>query len=136
MCIYSIYKFTNITTNKAYIGYTNNIERRLFEHKIDSTKPDKTDKFHIAIEEYGWDSFVFEILYQSKDKTHCEYIMEPYFIAEYDTFKNGYNSTNGKCQNMINYYMKLFENKKAELDCNTLVCGIPSVSEHFSFSLT
>ena len=34
-------------------------------------------------------------MYQSKDREHTLKTMEPYFINEYDSFNNGYNSTIG-----------------------------------------
>ena len=44
---------------------------------------------------YGWDNFEWELLYQSLDGQYTLDVMEPYFISEYDSFYNGYNSTKG-----------------------------------------
>lgn len=93
MIIYSIYKFVNKINNKVYIGYTENINKRLSEHKTLSKS--KYNKFYNAIRKYGWENFEFEIIYQSKDSEHCKNIMESYFITEYNSFKKGYNSTLG-----------------------------------------
>lgn len=63
------------------------------EHKATSVK--KRNKLYNSVRKYGWDSFICEVIYQSYDGKHCINIMEPHFIKEFDTFKNGYNSTNG-----------------------------------------
>lgn len=93
MLIYSIYKITNKINQKVYIGYTENINKRIQEHKNSSKS--KNNKFYKAIRKYGWDNFYFEIIYQSPDSEHCLNVMENYFITQYDSFTNGYNSTLG-----------------------------------------
>lgn len=93
MIIYSIYKLVNQQTGKCYIGYTQDILRRMDDHKTSSVK--KRNKLYNAVRKYGWDSFVCELLYQSLDGNHCLNVMEPHFIREFDTFNNGYNSTLG-----------------------------------------
>jgi hypothetical protein len=52
-------------------------------------------KFYRAIRKYGWDNFEWTVIYQSKNKDHTLNEMESYFIKEYDSFNNGYNSTLG-----------------------------------------
>ena len=93
MNIYSIYKATCVVTNQSYIGFDSNWPNRQKIHKSFSKKP-KT-YFQRALKKYGWNNFIWEILYQSKDKNHCLKTMEPHFIKEYDCFKNGYNMTLG-----------------------------------------
>lgn len=44
---------------------------------------------------YGWNNFQSEIIYQSLDGNHTLKFMENFFIREYDSFYNGYNSTLG-----------------------------------------
>jgi group I intron endonuclease len=44
---------------------------------------------------YGDDQFSFEVIYQSKDKDHTHKVMEPLFIAEYNSIETGYNITPG-----------------------------------------
>lgn len=89
--IYSIYKATNTINGKCYIGFDSNWPFRLNNHK---KTPNKT-KFHNAIRKHGWESFEWEILYQSMDGHHCLKEMESYFIREYNSFNNGYNMTLG-----------------------------------------
>jgi hypothetical protein len=60
-----------------------------------ASKKETNKKFYNAIKKYGWDCFVWEVIYRSKDYDHCLNVMEPYFIKEYDSFQNGLNSTVG-----------------------------------------
>lgn len=96
MNIYSIYKVTNLINDKVYIGFTKNLKSRIKAHKKSTTKPEiYKSSFHRAIRKYGWDNFIWEVLYQSYEKEHTLDIMEPYFIKEHDSFNNGYNMTTG-----------------------------------------
>lgn len=91
----TIYLITNMINNQKYIGYTSlGIEERKKQHQHRSTRPNNI-KLYNAIRKYGWNNFIFEVLYQSKDKNHTLKIMEPFFIKEYDSFNNGYNCTEG-----------------------------------------
>jgi predicted GIY-YIG superfamily endonuclease len=101
MDIYSIYKATNLINGKSYIGYTNELARRLKQHKQDSKNP-KT-YFHRAIKKHGWNNFQWDIIYQSKERNHTLNEMEKYFIEEYNTFNNGYNSTTGGECGIVSY---------------------------------
>jgi group I intron endonuclease len=93
MIIYSIYKSVNTKNGKVYIGFDSNWPNRFKIHKSSSKKQDS--KFYRAIRKYGWDNFEWSVIYQSKDKQHTLKEMENYFINEYDSMKNGYNSTLG-----------------------------------------
>lgn len=93
MDIYSIYKVTNNVNDKVYIGFTNNLKRRIKRHKICSKTSDS--KFYRSIRKYGWEMFSWEIIYQSLDLDHTKNVMERYFIEHFDSFTNGYNSTHG-----------------------------------------
>jgi len=93
MNIYSIYKATNKINGKVYIGFDSSWPNRLIDHKNNYSK--KNFKFYQAIRKYGWDNFEWETIYQSKDGEHCLKNMESNFIEQYDSFKNGYNSTLG-----------------------------------------
>jgi len=92
--IYSIYKFVNQLNGKCYVGFTGNINQRLYNHKAYSKIKDNA--FYRAIKKYGWESFDFTIIYQSKDREHCLRVMEPHFIKEYNSYGHtGYNTTLG-----------------------------------------
>ena len=93
MIIYTIYKSVNTKTGKVYIGFDSQWPNRVKIHKSASKKQDY--KFYRAVRKYGWDNFEWSIIYQSKDKQHTLKEMETYFINEYDSFHNGYNSTLG-----------------------------------------
>ena len=103
MTIYSIYKCTNVVNGKVYIGYTEKGLLRARGH-IHSRKINNL--FHNAIRKYGAENFVWEIIYQSKDREHTLNTMEGYFIKEYNSFvdfenSNGYNLTTGGNKNKI-----------------------------------
>ena len=93
MNIYSIYKATNKINHKVYIGFDSKWPHRKNCHKCYHKNGDT--KFYRAIKKYGWHNFDWEIIFQSKDKSYTKDIMENYFICEYNSFKNGYNSTIG-----------------------------------------
>ena len=93
MIIYTIYKSVNTKNGKVYIGFDSSWPNRLRVHKSASKKEDY--KFYRAIRKYGWDNFEWSVIYQSKDKQHTLKQMETHFIYEYNSMKNGYNSTLG-----------------------------------------
>lgn len=85
-----IYKITNKVNGKSYIGqtrYTVEFRWRQHIHKKDNVY------FHNAIHKYGIDNFTIETLEE------CDYkdldSREIYYIAKYNTFKEGYNLTIG-----------------------------------------
>lgn len=92
--IYTIYSAFCIVTQKRYIGFDSNWPNRMKCHKREHKKQNNI-KFYNAIRKYGWQNFIWEILYQSKDGEHCLNVMEPFFINEFNSFINGYNMTVG-----------------------------------------
>ena len=91
--IYTIYKATNIKTDKVYVGFDSNWPERIHTHKMQHKK--KKTKFYSAIIGYGWNTFAWDILYQSTNKEHTFNEMEQHFIQEYNSILNGYNMTEG-----------------------------------------
>lgn len=91
--IYSIYKATNTINGKVYIGFDSKWPNRQKIHKRKYKY--QNQKFYDAIKKYGWNNFAWELIYQSKDFEHCLKTMEPFFIKEYSSYKNGYNMTFG-----------------------------------------
>ena len=86
-----IYKFTNKTNGKSYIGQSTNIERRYKEHK---TRKCENTLFHDAISEYGFENFDFSVIEICNAKELND--KEIYYIKEYNTlFPNGYNLSEG-----------------------------------------
>lgn len=96
-----IYKYTNKTNGHCYIGQSINIERRKSSHltsAFNSNTSDYNSQFHQAIRKYGINNFDFEILAElSKEEYSKEFLdeLEKFFIKYYDSFKNGYNATEG-----------------------------------------
>jgi len=99
MKVYSIYKATNVINNKVYIGFDSCWPNRIQQHKYNSTK--RPQKFYCAIRKYGWDNFTWELIYQSYDLDHTLNEMENFFILEYDSLNNGYNTTLGGTAPML-----------------------------------
>jgi len=93
MTIYSIYKATNLSNGKCYIGFAVNFIKRIEQHKKYFNK--KKTKFYDAIKSYGWDNFEWQEIYSSKDGEYCLNVMESFFIEEYNSYYNGYNMTLG-----------------------------------------
>lgn len=94
-----IYKFTNITNGKCYIGKTANLERRLWEHQNETCKKDTA--FGRALRKYGYTNFKLELLIKIKrinTKKRLNTILdnlERYYINKYNSFHFGYNLTKG-----------------------------------------
>lgn len=104
-----IYRVTCLPTGKCYIGQTKNFKTRKLQHE--RAKDDYV--FHKAIRKYGKDSFVWEILeecpYDKLDER------EVFWIAEFDSYNNGYNSTQGgdNADSLLNWKKN---NKDKELE--------------------
>lgn len=84
-----IYKITKKSNGKSYIGQSNDINRRIEEHKYKNDLA--IDK---AIQKYGIESFTYEILEECTLDELDE--KETYWIAYYNTYKgSGYNCNAG-----------------------------------------
>lgn len=95
-----IYKFTNKLNNKSYIGQSIHVEKRFHEHLRTAKKNPKTI-FHKAINKYGIENFVFEILeYCNEEELDAR---EIYYIEYFNTLTpNGYNiQIGGRDSHMI-----------------------------------
>jgi group I intron endonuclease len=92
--IYSIYKAENLHNGKVYIGFDSNWPKRFNDHKRNYLKKSNT-LFYNSLKKYGWDSFRWQVIYQSTDFDHCLNVMEPHFILEYNSLSEGYNMTPG-----------------------------------------
>lgn len=116
--IYVIYKHTS-PSGKSYIGLTNNLTRRITEHKSSSSG---CVAFSKAIQKYGWDSFTTEILSCNLTLEEAN-ILEETYIRELNTLvPNGYNLQSGG-----NVRLHSDESKQRMSDKRK---GIPKTDEH------
>lgn len=89
-----IYKITNELNKKVYIGCTvSSLEKRYYEHLYRCFKTDYKSKLYNSIKKYGEENFTIELIEECDiDKI---YETEKKYIEQYDSFKNGLNSTFG-----------------------------------------
>lgn len=89
-----VYRATNIITHKQYIGKTIlTLQKRRHQHWVARCK-DAT-YFHNALNKYGQDAFVWEVL-SSNDDENALHELEKFYIKECNTMiPNGYNMTLG-----------------------------------------
>ena len=91
----TIYMLKNKKTNAIYIGVTNNLERRLSQHRrIGKVLPEKEKniKLYQNIHKYGIDSFDVEVL-EDNISDEDRYKREQYYIKKYNALsEDNYNS--------------------------------------------
>lgn len=92
-----IYKITNKINNKAYVGQSNDIERRFKEHQTCGRR--SRIPLDLAIEKYGKDNFLYEVLEECSIEELNE--KETYWITTLATHLNGYNCNIGGDQASI-----------------------------------
>lgn len=92
---YSVYKITNITTNKCYIGVDSYFPKRLRQHKsLLLNNKHKNKYLQNSYNKYGIENFTFELL----EKCETRELMlakEKELIKQYNSLENGYNHTLG-----------------------------------------
>lgn len=79
--MFCIYKLTNPHNQLEYVGYTDNLERRAYQHRRDLT--------------VGCTDFEVGIVFDGIPTRAEAQEMEKVFIDVYGTFDNGYNKTRG-----------------------------------------
>jgi|HubBroStandDraft_5_1064220.scaffolds.fasta_scaffold51565_2 group I intron endonuclease len=91
-----LYKIANIKNNKVYIGKTVDFVRRWNSHKNLAASDARHFYIHNAINKYGIDNFIFEIISEHIDENEA-YEEEVLLIAKYksNNAKFGYNLTIG-----------------------------------------
>lgn len=96
-----IYKITNKISGKCYIGQAINIRSRLVYH-MSATDRGNNNTIYKAIRKYGVSNFDCRVLVivntfgKTQDEIKKELnALESFYIALYDSYKNGYNMTPG-----------------------------------------
>lgn len=85
-----IYKYENKINHKIYIGQTNNLDRRMQEHKYGHAY--QVSLIEQAIKKYGIENFTIEILEETENFNE----REKYWINYYNSYKPyGYNICEG-----------------------------------------
>jgi predicted GIY-YIG superfamily endonuclease len=97
-----VYKITNKTNGKSYIGYTTRTLNQRWDAHKSSTRQGSKFRFHSAIRKYGIDDWVFETLFESDSVDLCKN-KEEQFISEMNLTNNqfGYNAKPGGCGGWI-----------------------------------
>lgn len=90
-----IYKITNTINSKVYIGQTiKTAEKRFQQHRNNYTKSYFSQiVLYKAFKKYGIENFSFEIIEEIPNEELD--LREKYWIEQYDSYNNGYNSTLG-----------------------------------------
>ena len=90
-----LYKITNTITKKSYIGWTGKtVEGRWKTHKTDALKNKENRKFYNSIRKYGTECWIVETLCEVSTIVEAK-LKEIEFIAFFDSYNYGYNSTKG-----------------------------------------
>lgn len=94
LCMIGIYKIENKANGKVYIGQSTNLHKRIQDHKRNLIK-NKHINPHLqsAWNKYGEESFDFCIVKECEKE--ILYDLEVEYIKRYDSFKNGYNRSEG-----------------------------------------
>lgn len=111
--IYSIYTATNSVNGRVYVGATGDFEKRKYRHSYSSYGGNTL--FSKALQEFGFSSFDWQIVYQSKDKDHIFKNMEGYFIDLFCSCELGYNAkASGSSQKAKPVFRKISEVSRGE----------------------
>lgn len=104
-----IYKITNKVNGKSYIGQTiQNVKERFYQHcAIKCSQVVLNMAIHKAINKYGKSNFTIEVIEEVESTNLND--REKYWIRYYDSYNNGYNSTEGGQDGI-----KLFKNLNTE----------------------
>ena len=104
-----IYKITNKINGKSYIGQTiQNVKERFYQHCATKCSQAVLNMvIHKAITKYGKSNFTIEVIEEVESANLND--RERYWIRYYDSYNNGYNSTEGGQDGI-----KLFKNLDIE----------------------
>ena len=104
-----IYKITNKINGKSYIGQTiQDVKERFYQHCATKCNQAVLNMaVHKAINKYGKSNFTIEVIEEVESTNLND--RERYWIRYYDSYNNGYNSTEGGQDGI-----KLFKNLDTE----------------------
>ena len=104
-----IYKITNKVNGKSYIGQTiQSVKERFYQHCATKCSQAILNMvIHKAITKYGKSNFTIEVIEEVESTNLND--RERYWIRYYDSYNNGYNSTEGGQDGI-----KLFKNLDTE----------------------
>ena len=104
-----IYKITNKVNGKSYIGQTiQSVKERFYQHCATKCSQAVLNMvIHKAITKYGKSNFTIEVIEEVESANLND--RERYWIRYYDSYNNGYNSTEGGQDGI-----KLFKNLDTE----------------------
>jgi group I intron endonuclease len=89
-----VYQIVNKINNKVYIGITTrSLKERFNQHKYSRYSMDT--KFSRALKKYGIENFEIQLLEDEITSLEELYEKEKYYISNFNSFINGYNSTIG-----------------------------------------
>lgn len=107
MILGNIYCITNTVNNKVYVGKTLlSIEKRFQQHLQDAKKYTERPLYR-AINKYGADKFSI-LLLEQVDQSELS-AREQYWIAEKNSYENGYNATRGGDGSILYNYEEILE---------------------------
>lgn len=89
-----IYKISS-PKGKVYIGRTKNFNGRMAEHKHNAKINKSKYALYKAINKYGWDNMIKEIICEVESSQAQK--IEEEFIKIYDSVNKGYNNTYAGC---------------------------------------
>ena len=120
----AIYIIKNTANSKVYVGQTTiTVHERFMTHLKPSTeKRNLNRKLYNAIRKYGKDKFFVETLETNIPLNELDE-KEIYYIALFDSFNNGYNSTpggDGRIINVISNEEELLNLAKSGVSASTL----------------
>lgn len=95
-----IYKITNDVNDKLYFGQTTKtLEERIKNHR-NSFVSGVDNHLYRAMRRYGWEKFHFHPIVEVDTQEELD-ALEEYYIAKYDTIRNGYNMAKGGTINVM-----------------------------------
>lgn len=131
-----VYRITNLVTGESYVGQSSNIKRRWINHRSRYKNPKSGDYNSLLYNDmrvYGIENFEFSVIEEcNKDELLDR---EKFWVAQLDSYDNGYNNTAGGNSCIVNKLPKelLFEimqKLKDTNDGNSDIAQMYGVSEN------